>query len=82
MIKEDEQERSLTEAYLECFLKQEDAIETDTLVYCPITFDSITCWPQAQMNETISLPCANYVNKFNTRRMFILISFNFHLNKS
>ena len=23
------------------------------------------CWPTTGVNETIYLPCANYVNKFN-----------------
>jgi hypothetical protein len=82
LIKEDEQERELTEAYMECLSKQEEIIEADYFIYCPITFDSITCWPQAKMNQTIILPCANYVNKFNTKGMLTSISLTLYPGQS
>lgn len=26
------------------------------------------CWPETNINETVELPCPNYVNKFNKKR--------------
>lgn len=34
---------------------------------CPILWDSIFCWPQTQVNQTVSLSCPYYVNFFNTK---------------
>ncbi len=70
LIEEDDQERELTEAAMECYHKLENAIDFDSRIHCPVIFDLITCWPQATINETIYLPCADYVNKFNTKRIF------------
>jgi hypothetical protein len=46
--------------------KENESITQDPLK-CPIIFDTVTCWPQADVNTTFSLPCPNYINKFNTK---------------
>lgn len=38
---------------------------------CPIKWDTVMCWPESNVNKTIELPCANYVNKFNKKRNFL-----------
>jgi len=78
LIKEDEQDRELSEAEIECLSRKEETNDAEYFIYCPTIFDTITCWPQAKMNQTILLPCANYVNKFNTKGMLTSISLNLY----
>ncbi len=34
---------------------------------CEFTWDQILCWPETFVNRTVSIPCPNYVNKFNKK---------------
>lgn len=50
---------------------------------CETTWDTILCWPNTPINETLEIQCPNYVDKFNMKSKFnflvsnqILISYN------
>ncbi|RMZ93285.1 parathyroid hormone 2 receptor [Brachionus plicatilis] len=50
---------------------------------CPIKWDTVMCWPETNVNETVGLPCANYVNKFNKKhKAYIHCRYNSTLNRA
>lgn len=52
---------------------------------CQLHWDSLLCWPETSINNTLYLPCPNYVNKFNVlSNKFLKIFFtkNLSLNAS
>ncbi len=42
---------------------------------CPTTWDSVMCWPETHVNQTVYLSCPNYIDKFNIKSK----TFNFCL---
>ena len=71
-INRQEQEMLLKEAAKNCSEKIR-AFSNYSRVYlpkanhCPANFDSIVCWPETPINDTVYLPCPDYLDKFNIR---------------
>jgi hypothetical protein len=39
-------------------------------VYCPLTFDGLSCWNYTPAGDTAFLPCPYFIAGFDTRRKF------------
>ena len=65
-----DQMRSIEEKGNECrieLVKSFESMPSNRLKdHCPIMWDKVMCWPETKINDTVYLPCPDYVSRFNT----------------
>ena len=83
-IDEDTQNLAVAQARFKCELYMNEinlqhgnATSASKNAVCMPFFDSIKCWPLAQLNQTVVEKCPNYVNKFNRESMELNLFFLF-----
>jgi hypothetical protein len=41
---------------------------------CLTTWDSVMCWPETPVNQTVYLSCPNYIDKFNIKsKVYVVV---------